>query len=706
MRRLKISTTLLLILLAVVSLISFIYDLLNYYSYFTIQSSAYAHEFLTVSGVILFYLFLRTRRFYTETDVRQNLILFLKLLGILYGFVLIAKQFLSPSFSINTFPQEPESMFSLIYANLVSLAAVLLITPMLIIIKNLILYKRKKRTQLYLLCALCSIILCMLLTVILKTPLNLRPSGDGVYNNLAFIIALGFLALLATRNNWITYLSRKEKYYYFLISLALIWAILYIFDFAFAAAVPSHSLALGVYTNTAWLFLVFYTILAGLNLMLNLPTARVFDRKMKEVSSLHNLSRVISMEFNLEKLFRMITDMSSEVIEAELTWLEMSTMPDSPVKVVSIKNDLREEIANPETPPVQAYSDLILKQKKTLVIKDLPKDKTFDGSKEWRKHIGSMAGVPLISANGHIFGILFAAKTSTFGFDPDDVNMLEAYANQAAIAIENADLLKQSLARERMEKELQIARDVQNRLLPQDTPKLRHLQIDALTISAYEVGGDYHDFYYKDSSDLGIFIGDVSGKGASAAFYMAETKGIIQSLARTHQSPKEILIQTNKILYESMERKSFISILAARINLDTFRVNYARAGHCPVIYYNAATGIVHSLRPDGIAVGLDAGAIFDQTLQEETLYLQQNDILAFYTDGLSEARNSRDEEFGENRFCEYIQRHASYEVVDLKQKIIDEILGFLDGHNLHDDLTLILIKRSNGKITGGLDERI
>ncbi|NTW99921.1 MAG: serine/threonine-protein phosphatase, partial [Geobacteraceae bacterium] len=99
------------------------------------------------------------------------------------------------------------------------------------------------------------------------------------------------------------------------------------------------------------------------------------------------------------------------------------------------------------------------------------------------------------------------------------------------------------------------------------------------------------------------------------------------------------------------ERKSFISILAAQIDLATYRVDYARAGHCPIIYYNSATNKIHSLRPNGIAVGLDSGVIFEQTLQEDSLVLGENDILAFYTDGLSEARNIHEEEFGENRFC-------------------------------------------------------
>ena len=151
-----------------------------------------------------------------------------------------------------------------------------------------------------------------------------------------------------------------------------------------------------------------------------------------------------------------------------------------------------------------------------------------------------MIGVPLISGNGNPLGILFAAKSRSFGFDPDDMAMLEAYANQAVIALDNANLLKNSLERERLEEELRIARNVQQRLLPQQIPKYKDISIEALAINAYEVGGDYYDFLELPNNHIGFIIGDVSGKGTSAAFYMAEVKGIIQSLSKIYHSPKII----------------------------------------------------------------------------------------------------------------------------------------------------------------------
>jgi serine phosphatase RsbU (regulator of sigma subunit) len=413
---------------------------------------------------------------------------------------------------------------------------------------------------------------------------------------------------------------------------------------------------------------------------------------MKEVSSLHKLSRAISVEFEYEKLVKLITEMTAEVIESSKTWLEMYDDAQSRLQVAASQGLSEENIIALNNGDAGSVHQRITESKKTLLINEAAKYVDHALISKWRMQIGSFAGAPLIGANGQVLGILYAAKHQNFGFDPDDVNMLEAYANQAAIALENSKLLKSSFERERMEQELQIAREVQMRLLPQEVPHVRNIQIDTLTITAYEVGGDYYDFYKHNESNLGLIIGDVSGKGTSAAFYMAETKGIIQSLAQIYQSPRDILIQTNKILFRSMEKKSFISLLAASIDCHKNLIRFARAGHCPIIHFSHKDRGTHLHQPEGLAVGIDEGKVFDSYLREHEIALEKGDILAFYTDGLSEAMNTENEEFGEERICEIIRANADLPVSELKETMIDQILTFLDGRNLHDDLTLILIK--------------
>lgn len=693
MKRYRLPSKILLGIIVILSVVTFAFDALEFYSAINIQTWQYIHEALSGAIILLYFLYLYQKPVYSEPDVTKNLKNFVKSLSLLYLVIIISKFSLSPYFTTDTLQSTPADFNSVIHSNIVSLAAIFFLTPMLINLKNLIYFKQKKRTNLYATIALITALLSAVLSIILQTSLDIMSfDGPALYSNFALSISLLFLLILSTRNSWVTYLSAKEKYTYFIGSAVLIWVIIALFDFGFVKAVIAHSHAIGAFVSISWFFLVFYSIMTGLNLLRHLPTAREFDRKMKEVSSLHNLSRAISVEYDMDKLAKMVTDMSSDVLGSSYTWLEIHNGSYENARVAASKNLNIEEIGAINKKHIEEITNQIINLRQSLVLNDISKSEFNRAIKDWKSNINSYAAVPLKDSNGDVLGVLSAAKTTTYGFDPDDINMLEAYANQAAIAFENAKLLKSSFERERMERELQIAREVQLRLLPQNPPQIKDIQIEALTITAYEVGGDYYDFFEHNPTNFSLIIGDVSGKGTSAAFYMAETKGIVQSMVKIYRSPKEMLINANSILYSSMEKKSFISMLTAQFDLKSNILKFARAGHCPVIYFRASDNTFNLLQPGGIAVGLDNGGIFDKSLEEYDLQCEKGDILAFYTDGLSEARNEKDEEFGDEQLGRIIKENAQLEAKQLKDVILDEILKFLNGQSLHDDLTLVMIK--------------
>ncbi len=695
MKRIQLPAQLLLLLIALVALLTFAYDLLRFYSSLEFITWSYIHEAFNILIVILFYRFLKNRPLFDEPLPQKNLKRFIIYLAILYVGIIISKTFLNPVFSFATFPRRPETIGSLVYANLATFLAIFLLLPLIVTLKNLINYRRRKYTNFYYSAVLVLSALLMVITVLEKLPLEMEFSGFNMvtFNSMLFVFTLLFLIILSFRNSWITYLSRREKRYYFLVSPVMVVLIILLFDYAFKDAVPYHSLALGVFVTIAHWFLVFYSIMASFFLLIQLPTARVFDRKMREVSSMHNLSRTISGEFNFQRLVRLVTDMCSEVIESNYTWLEMSENDGADLYVTASKNLTPSEVQMlMQQRGHEVINEQIFTTRKTFLENHLNKSSFSAPILSLKQDIGSLAGVPLLNREGRVMGILYAAKQESFGFDPDDVNMLEAYASQASIALENANLHKSSLERERMEKELQIAREVQLRLLPQDTPQSDAFEIETLTITAYEVGGDYFDFYVAGNRQTGVVIGDVSGKGTSAAFYMAEVKGIIQSLAGQYNSPRDILIHSNRILFKSIEKTSFISLLALQLDPQEGNIAFARAGHCPIIHYQAETDKTEILEPAGIAAGLEDGKIFEKYLKEYKIPMHRDDIIVLYTDGLSEARNKNDEEFGEERLCNTVKENRYLSAPELKEVIIDEILRFLEGQNLHDDLTLVLIK--------------
>jgi sigma-B regulation protein RsbU (phosphoserine phosphatase) len=277
----------------------------------------------------------------------------------------------------------------------------------------------------------------------------------------------------------------------------------------------------------------------------------------------------------------------------------------------------------------------------------------------------------------------------------DQLGELSVSFNSMTASIE--DLLVQAAEKKRLEEELRIAHEIQMSLLPQGPLQMPGLSVTALCVPAREVGGDYYDFLPLDDHRVGVLIADVSGKGTSAALYMAELKGLMLSLSEIHSSPRELLIAANRIIAHHLDARSFITMTYAVVDLRKRIMTYARAGHTPLIYVpGAGVGArdVRILVPDGMVVGLklDNGEMFDRLLQEETIALRPGDLYLFFTDGISEAMNAHDDCFGESRLGELVQAHAHLPSAELRERVLREIAAFVGDAPQHDDMTMILLK--------------
>jgi serine phosphatase RsbU (regulator of sigma subunit) len=258
------------------------------------------------------------------------------------------------------------------------------------------------------------------------------------------------------------------------------------------------------------------------------------------------------------------------------------------------------------------------------------------------------------------------------------------------------DLLRQAEEKKRLEEELRIARAIQMSLLPRGQLAVPGLSISALCVPAREVGGDYYDFFPLGDDRLGVLIADVSGKGTSAALYMAELKGLMLSLSRTCSSPRQLLITANQIISENLDSRSFITLTYAVIDLAARTMTYARAGHTPLICRRDRDKgpSVEVFSPDGLVLGLriDGGELFERLLVEVTLDLDRGDVLLLFTDGISEAMNADSDLFGEARLAKLIEEHGHLPTGELRERILREIEAFVAGAPQHDDMTMILMK--------------
>jgi serine phosphatase RsbU (regulator of sigma subunit) len=282
---------------------------------------------------------------------------------------------------------------------------------------------------------------------------------------------------------------------------------------------------------------------------------------------------------------------------------------------------------------------------------------------------------------------------------PDQLGELASSFNSMTASIE--DLLRQAAEKKRLEEELRIAHEIQMSLLPQGPLGVPGLTVTALCVPAREVGGDYYDFLPIGDQRVGILIADVSGKGTSAALYMAELKGLMLSLSRIHSSPRELLVTANRIIAEHLDARSFITMTYAIVDLKHRTMTYARAGHTPLIHLPGpgdSSRKVRVLAPDGLVLGLkvDDGQLFERLLREETIPLRAGDLYLFFTDGITEAMNAGHDCFGEQRLADLVEEHGHLPSEELRERVLRDINTFVGGAPQHDDMTMILLRVEDG----------
>jgi sigma-B regulation protein RsbU (phosphoserine phosphatase) len=561
-------------------------------------------------------------------------------------------------------------------------------------LRNLIYIKRKKST---------AAIFTWLMVFLLLYSLTSLPEyyPDSViheiilfrYINYAVLFVLiNFSVINSFRVGWINYLNKKQKIACFWGGLILIPVqILFVLRFRDINPIVSFSPLLERFVEMGMVFITVYLFISFLALLAHLPTAKLYDRKMQQIQSLHDLSRALTSEFNWTKLVRTIIKLASEVTQAEYAWLELYSHKNGTLSLISSKQLLEFERKNWQAERIAPLIEWLKRTKETMICNQVNKNDLVKNIHDWKKDIGSLIGVPMV-ASDRVVGFLYVGKRFEFGFEQDDAEMLRAFSDQATIAVENARLVEESIVKERLEQELEIAHEAQMKLLPKQMPTIEGIEMEAVCVTANEVGGDYYDFFKLDNTKLGIVIGDVSGKGPSAAFYMAEVKGIMEALSKEVLSPEEMLVAANEILYKNFDRKTFISLIYGVIDAKSKSFTFCRAGHCPIFFVHGENDDCQRLEPKGLGVGLDPGPLFEKSLQQERIKLKRGDTLLLYTDGVTDARNRDGEEFGEKRLETTLLAVKDQISIDIKKHIIHSIYTFFDGQNAYDDLTFIIIK--------------
>jgi len=247
---------------------------------------------------------------------------------------------------------------------------------------------------------------------------------------------------------------------------------------------------------------------------------------------------------------------------------------------------------------------------------------------------------------------------------------------------------------ERLQKEMQVAQEIQHTLLPAEVPQIEGYEIGATYRAAKEVGGDYYDFFWVDPTTMGIVVADVSGKGVPGSMVMTMIRTAMRMEARGNKSASNVLTQVNKHVTGDMKKGMFVTMFYIILDSRNRSINFASAGHNPMILFRGSTEEVFFLKPKGFPVGIDLPEedMFERSMALQKIKLEKDDVLLIYTDGITEAMNVKKEQFGEKRLIQVIKENYALTPAELVQKLNEAIAQFTSGAEQNDDITVVAIK--------------
>lgn len=299
---------------------------------------------------------------------------------------------------------------------------------------------------------------------------------------------------------------------------------------------------------------------------------------------------------------------------------------------------------------------------------------------------------PLIYRNKTI-GVLALGNKEKKTFSSGGIHLFQTITEQAAFALHSHSIYKAANEKKLLDRDVEVAQNIQKLLLPASSPSLEGYQISGINIPAKSLSGDYFDYVTIDDHHLGIAIGDVSGKGIPAALIMAMCRSSLRSQASNCYSPTAVLKQVNRQLYPDIKEDMFISMAYILINNITNEALLSRAGHDAPLFYSASDRSVAFLKPKGMVVGIDTGEVFDRVCSDFSFHFEQGDCLLLYTDGVTEALNGDGHSFGIERLVQYLKENAMESSSSLLKRLTDYIRTFVARQPQHDDITLIAIRK-------------
>ncbi|MEK7395479.1 MAG: SpoIIE family protein phosphatase [Candidatus Poribacteria bacterium] len=410
------------------------------------------------------------------------------------------------------------------------------------------------------------------------------------------------------------------------------------------------------------------------------------NKNVKELSALLEISQLLTSSLGLQEVLDRITEGVVKVLNVKASTIRLLDNEGAELILMSIYN---------LSPGYLSKGPLFLEDHpicqtalkgEISIVTDVSTDPRF-----YYKEAAKNEGLRTMLCAGlkikdKAIGTMHLYTGEPREFTKDEIMLVQSIASQAAIAIENAKLNEQSIEKQRIERELSIAGEIQAELLPQTAPNFERFDIKAKFVPFGQLSGDLYDFVELDNHNIGLVIADVSGKGMPSAILMATTHATIRANAGDSDSASSVIDEVNRYLCEYTRTTEYVTVFYGVLDAERLTIKYTNAGHNPPIVFREGIGFF--LEEGGIPTGI----IKDTPYAEEQIELLPDDIILLYTDGAVEAMNSNREFFGLRRLMQVIQQNLKINSEELIDTLYSSILNFLDGSPQDDDLTLIVIK--------------
>lgn len=515
-------------------------------------------------------------------------------------------------------------------------------------------------------------------------------------------IGLGLFGVyLSGHQRWVAYLNSSQKWQAILLQLAIVgFTLLFLVYLRTAQTdlvllVPATQLSFLVLCS---FFAAFYAIAGLFVTLFNLPIAEVFEQRRAEILGLQHLSQIIQRGQSAPEIYQMLFQSSYQTVKANAAVLVAQLQPTEPVGLLPEPllyqlSPVDFELIKPLLmPPAGATGPA------QLIDNNLERSKCLAGLSET---YGSVAVLPLQSPL-HNYGTLVLLHTEPHTFDSEVLSILHTFTAQTVLSLENLQLAQESLSNQRTQDELRIAALVQESLIPKRLPTDNWFEVSTYAQAAKEVGGDFYDFLHLPGQKLAVLIGDVSGKGVTAAFHTAQMKGIFHALMQAnplakkerdrYPDPHRFMVQANEALTHCLERSSFITAAFYLIDYQAGGFSFARAGHCHTLYYHSIKEEVSYFRTEGLGLGIIRDANYEKYVKTQFWDYNPGDVMVIYTDGIVEARDGKGNEYGEERLRLMLEACFYQSAEEINNYIRQDVQLFSQGLPLHDDQTLLVVK--------------